>query len=103
MTVTLVHVYVKPEFIQAFVEATLENHEGSIQEPGNLRFDVIQDAQDQSKFILYEAYADDEAVADHKETDHYKKWKEAVAPWMSRPREGVKYKLLFPTAEHFSE
>lgn len=99
MIVTLVHVQVKPEFIRAFIEATRENHENSIQEPGNIRFDILQDAQDECKFILYEAYANDRAVAAHKETPHYEKWRDTVAPWMAKPREGVKHKLLFPAAE----
>jgi len=96
MIVTLVHVYVKPEFIPAFIEVTRENHENSIKEPGNLRFDILQDAQDQGKFVLYEAYVSEQAVAAHKETSHYAKWRDTVAPWMAKPREGVKHKLLFP-------
>lgn len=96
MTVTLVHVYVKPECIQAFIEATRLNHENSIKEIGNLRFDILQDASDPGKFILYEAYASAEAVAAHKETLHYLNWRDMVAPFMEKPREGVKHKLLFP-------
>jgi autoinducer 2-degrading protein len=97
MIVTFVHVYVKTEFVNAFIDATRENHESSIKESGNLRFDILQDAQDQSKFVLYEAYNSDEAVAAHKETSHYLKWRDTVAPWMSKPREGVKHKLLYPS------
>ena len=96
MPVTIVHVYVDPRFIKEFIEATRENHKSSILEKGNLRFDVLQDAQEPSKFILYEAYDSDDAVAAHKETAHYLKWRELVAPWMAKPREGVKHKLLFP-------
>ena len=96
MTVTLVHVYVKPEFIEAFINATHENHENSIKESGNLRFDVLQDAKDPGKFILYEAYQNEDAAAAHKETSHYSKWRDSVATWMAKPREGVKCKLLFP-------
>ena len=97
MTATLVHVYVKPEFISAFTEATRENHECSVTEGGNFRFDILQDAGDPGKFILYEAYDSEEAVLAHKETAHYLKWRDAVTPWMAKPREGVKHKLLFPS------
>jgi (4S)-4-hydroxy-5-phosphonooxypentane-2,3-dione isomerase len=98
MIVTLVHVFVKPEFVEQFIEATEENHLQSTQEPGNLRFDILQDASDSSKFVLYEAYQSDHAVAAHKETLHYLKWRDTVAPWMSKPREGVKHRLLFPAS-----
>ena len=96
MTVTIVHIWVNPENVKAFLQATKENHEQSIKEPGNLRFDVLQDAGDPSKFVLYEAYASDESAAAHKETAHYKKWRDAVALWMAKPREGMKHLLLFP-------
>ncbi|HEY3404495.1 MAG TPA: antibiotic biosynthesis monooxygenase [Ohtaekwangia sp.] len=96
MTVTLVHVYVRPEFVKAFIEATRENHEHSIKETGNLRFDILQDANQTNKFVLYEAYQSEQAVAAHKETAHYLKWRDTVAPWMEKPREGVKHVMLFP-------
>jgi autoinducer 2-degrading protein len=99
MIVTLVHVFVKPPFIDAFIEATRINHENSVKEPGNLRFDILQDDQNPGKFILYEAYANAEAVAAHKETSHYFTWRDTVAPWMEKPREGVKHKLLFPASK----
>jgi len=96
MTVTIVHVEVKPEFIQDFIRVTTENHHQSIQEPGNLRFDVLQLADNPAKFALYEAYENDAAAAAHKETDHYLKWREAVSAWMAVPRQGVKYQGLLP-------
>lgn len=96
MTVTFVHVYVKPEFIKSFIEATRLNHERSIKESGNFRFDILQDAQDPGKFVLYEAYESEQSVAAHKETQHYLSWRDTVAPWMAKPREGVKHTLLFP-------
>lgn len=96
MPVTLVHVYVNAEFVPAFIEATRRNHELSIKEEGNLRFDILQDAADPCKFVLYEAYETEGAVAAHKETAHYMAWRDTVAPWMARPREGVRHKLLFP-------
>lgn len=96
MTVTLVHVQVKPEFIQLFIEATRENHQKSVLESGNFRFDILQDAEDPGKFVLYEAYASEEAVKAHKETAHYAKWRDTVSDWMAKPRQGVKHQLLFP-------
>ena len=96
MIVTIVHAYVKAEFVNAFIEATAENHKNSIKEPGNLRFDILQDAADENKFVLYEAYDSEAAAAAHKETIHYLKWRDTVASWMARPREGVKHKLLYP-------
>ena len=96
MTVTFVHVQVKPEFVDDFIRATGENHKGSVNEPGNFRFDVLQDANDPGKFVIYEAYETDEAVAAHKETPHYRKWRDTVAAWMEKPRQGIKHTLLFP-------
>ena len=96
MIVTLVYVQVKSEFVQVFIEATRENHENSVKENGNIRFDILQDANDPAKFVLYEAYTTEQAVAAHKETAHYLRWRDTVAPWMAKPREGVKHNLLFP-------
>lgn len=96
MIATLVHVQVKPEFINSFINATRENHENSVKEQGNVRFDILQDKQDSGKFILYEVYESEQAAAKHKETTHYAAWRDAVAPWMAKPREGVKHSLLFP-------
>ncbi|SHG52874.1 autoinducer 2-degrading protein [Chryseolinea serpens] len=98
MVATIIHVQVKPEFRQTFIEATRQNHERSIQEPGNLRFDILQDAQDPNKFVFYEAYATEQAAAAHKETAHYQKWRDTVADWMAKPREGVKHNLLYPVS-----
>jgi autoinducer 2-degrading protein len=96
MIVTLVYVQVKSEYVKEFTEATRENHKNSVTENGNIRFDILQDANDPSKFVLYEAYATEQAAAAHKETPHYLAWRDKVAPWMAKPREGVKHKLLFP-------
>ena len=96
MHLTLVHVRVKPESRDAFIEATGLNHEGSVQEPGNLRFDVLQEPDDPNHFILYEAYRDAEAAAAHKTTPHYLIWRETVAEMMVTPRQGVHYPVLFP-------
>jgi autoinducer 2-degrading protein len=96
MVVTIVHVYVNPEFIGAFAEASRTNHENSIKESGNFRFDILQDASDPSKFILYEAYDSEQAAAAHKNTPHYAAWRDLVAPWMAKPREGLKHIMLYP-------
>jgi autoinducer 2-degrading protein len=96
MHTTLVHVHVKPEALDAFIAATRANHEGSVQEPGNRRFDVLQDASDPTRFVLYEAYASAEDAAAHKETPHYLAWRETVADMMAEPRQGVPYVGLFP-------
>jgi (4S)-4-hydroxy-5-phosphonooxypentane-2,3-dione isomerase len=96
MIVTIVHIWVKPEFIDEFTSATRKNHERSISEKGNFRFDVLQDAADPAKFVLYEAYESEVASAAHKETAHYLNWRDEVAPWMARAREGIKHEMLFP-------
>lgn len=96
MHVTLVHVRVKPESVPAFIAACCENHERSVQEPGNRRFDVLQDAADPNRFILYEAYATAEDAAAHKTTAHYLKWRDTVAEMMAEPRQGVNYLGLYP-------
>jgi len=97
MIVTCVHVYVKEAHIQDFIEATTLNHENSIKEPGNLRFDVLQDAGNPGKFLLYEAYTSEDAAAAHKQTEHYLTWRETVAPWMAQEREGFKHYVICPT------
>lgn len=96
MVVTSVMVQVKPDAITRFIEATVKNHEASVREPGNLRFDVLQSAEDPSRFMLYEAYQSDEDAAAHKTTPHYLEWKKAVEPWMQKPREGVPYAVICP-------
>jgi (4S)-4-hydroxy-5-phosphonooxypentane-2,3-dione isomerase len=96
MIVTCVYVHVKAEFIRAFKEATVVNHNESVKEPGNLRFDLLQDASDPDRFVIYEAYESDEAAADHKKTKHYEVWRDTVADWMAEPRKGVKYNIVAP-------
>ena len=94
MIVTLVHVWVREPFLEAFLEATAENHRNSVLEPGNLRFDILQDEKDPYKFVFYEAFDSDEAIAAHKETDHYKKWRDTVADWMAQPRQGIRHRVV---------
>jgi len=96
MTVTCVYVRVKEAHIDDFIRATTDNHLGSVEEPGNLRFDVLQSADDPSSFLLYEAYVTEEAAAAHKSTRHYLAWREVVAGWMAEPRRGVKYISICP-------
>jgi autoinducer 2-degrading protein len=96
MVVTCVSVYVKKEFIDAFINATVRNHQESIKEEGNLRFDVLQLSSDPSRFTLYEAYISEEASCDHKKTPHYLTWKDTVAPWMEKPREGFAHSVIAP-------
>lgn len=96
MFVTLVHVHVKREHIDAFLEATRANHEGSIREPGNLRWDVLREVADPTRFILYEWYVDEAAAVAHKATAHYDAWREAVTDWLVEPRTGVRYTGIYP-------
>lgn len=96
MIVSFVHVWVKPEYTEAFIEASIANHRESVKESGNLRFDILQDASDSNKFTFYEAYESEEAAGAHKDTPHYKVWRETVADWMAKPREGIKHIILSP-------
>lgn len=96
--VTLVHVAVKPEHVEAFLAATRANHLASVQESGNCRFDVLQSAADPTRFVLYEAYATAGDAKAHKDTAHYATWRDAVAPMMAEPRRGEPYAGLLPGA-----
>lgn len=96
MVVTVVNVVVKPENIDQFIEATIENHQNSIKEKGNLRFDFLQHRDDHSAFTLYEVYESDETAAAHKKTAHYLKWRETVETWMAKPRVGIAHNVLAP-------
>src|ERR1043165_1296445 len=96
MLVVHVHVRVKPESVEAFKQASLENARHSVRERGIARFDVVQQSDDPTRFVLVEVYRDAEAPARHKETAHYAAWRDAVAPWMAEPRKSVKYTNLFP-------
>jgi len=96
MLVVHVHVQVKPEWVEVFKAATLANARASLQEPGIARFDVMQQADDPTRFVLVEAYRTAAAPAQHKETLHYATWRDAVAPMMAEPRTSVKFKNVFP-------
>ena len=96
MYVTVVYVQVKQDHIDEFIEATRLNHLASTQESGNCRFDILQQQENPSQFILYEAYKNQQEAAKHKETQHYMSWRETVADWMAEPRQGIVYNGLFP-------
>jgi (4S)-4-hydroxy-5-phosphonooxypentane-2,3-dione isomerase len=96
MLVVHVHVQVKPECVEAFKAATLANARASVQEPGIARFDVVQQADDPTRFVLVEAYRTADAPAQHKETTHYATWRDTVAPMMAAPRTSVKFGNVFP-------
>jgi quinol monooxygenase YgiN len=96
MLVVHVHVHVKPEFVEDFKAATIENARNSVQESGLARFDVVQQKDDPTRFILVEVYRTQEAPALHKETAHYKKWRDTVADMMAEPRTGLQLTPIFP-------
>ena len=99
MFIVHVHIRVKTESIEAFKVASLENARHSVQEPGIARFDVIQQADDPTRFVLVEVYRTNEAPVHHKETTHYAAWRDAVAPLMAEVRTSVKYSNVFPPDE----
>ncbi len=96
MIVTCVYVKVKPGMVDKFITATRANHSESVREPGNLRFDVIQQADDRNSFMIYEAYESEEAVSEHKKTPHYLKWRDEVEDFMTEPRKGIRYHIIEP-------
>jgi autoinducer 2-degrading protein len=96
MIVTCVYITVKPESIDGFIRASEANHSESVKEPGNIRFDLIQQADDPCRFMFYEAYESEEAAAAHKNTAHYLKWRESVQEMMAEPRKGTRYNILQP-------
>lgn len=96
MLIVHVHVHVKTDQIDAFRAATLENARQSVQEPGVVRFDIIQQEDDPTRFVLVEIYRDAEAPAAHKATQHYAVWRDSVAAMMAEPRRSVRYAAVFP-------
>lgn len=94
----VVHVdcHVKPDRVDAFVEATLANARESVKEPGVARFDVVQDRDDPTRFVLVEIYRTADAPAAHKATPHYAAWRDAVAPMMAEPRTSRKFTNVHP-------
>lgn len=96
MHVTLVHIHVNNEDVAAFIAATRANHEASVGEPGNRRFDVLQAPGDPTRFVLYEAYATADDAAAHRQTAHYFAWRQSVESMMAEPRRGEPMNGLFP-------
>src|SRR5216117_3707551 len=96
MLIVHVHARVKPESVEAFRQATLENARNSVKEPGIARFDVLQQADDPTRFRLVEVYRTADAPAKHKETAHYQTWRGTVEPMMAEPRVSVKLSNVFP-------
>ncbi|UCF99187.1 MAG: antibiotic biosynthesis monooxygenase [Spirochaetaceae bacterium] len=89
MIVRIINVCVKEQSIEEFKRITIENRQGSIQEPGVLRFDVLQSENEADHFVLYEVYQDEQATLDHKQTSHYQRWRDAAGPMMARKREST--------------
>lgn len=96
MLVVHVQVHLKPEYVEAFKQASLANARESIKEPGIARFDLVQQQDDPTRFVLVEAYRTPDAPAAHKETKHYQAWRDTVAPMMAEPRSSTKFNNLFP-------
>jgi quinol monooxygenase YgiN len=91
-----VTIFVRPEHVAAFREATLDNARNTRKEPGNVRFDVLQAEEDPNRFLLYEVYRAKEDFVRHQQTPHYLRWKQAVADWMAQSRQGIKHHNVFP-------
>jgi len=96
MLIIQVHIHVKSEFVEAFKNATIENASSSVKEAGIERFDLVQQEDDPTRFILIEVYNTPKAPFAHKETPHYAKWRDAVEGMMAEPRQGIKYTNIFP-------
>ena len=96
MQIMIVYCHVKPEFVDAFKAACLENARNSVQEAGCARFDVLQQEDDPTRFVLYEAYRTPDAHPKHRETAHYAKWRDTVADMMAEPRTALKFGNAFP-------
>lgn len=99
MYVTVVYIHVKPDHVADFVEAIRENHESSIREPGNIRFDILQSVDDPTRFVTYMAYRDEAAARAHRETAHYFGFRDRVADWMVEPRKNVVYTGRYPATD----
>ena len=96
MIIVHVHVHVKPEGVEAFRAASVENSRASLEEPGVARFDVVQSTEDPTRFLLVEVYRTPEAPAAHKATPHYARWRDVVADLMAEPRTSTKYVNVAP-------
>ena len=101
MFIVLVYVHVKPDCVDAFTQATLANARNSVQEPGIARFDVVQQQDDPTRFVLVEVYRTPADPAAHKETAHYATWRDTVAEMMAEPRTSTKYENVYPDEERW--
>lgn len=97
MHATLIQLHIKLDHLADFLNAVKANHEASVQEPGNLRFDVLQSRVDPTRFLLYEVYTSAKAAADHRETAHYKEWSAQVPEWLASERKATEYRCLHPS------
>ena len=95
MYVVAVTIFVKSEFLDQFKDATLDNARNTRQEPGNVRFDVLQAEEDPCRFLLYEAYHTRDGFTAHQQTEHYQRWKTKVTDWMAQPRQGIRHHAIF--------
>jgi quinol monooxygenase YgiN len=102
MFIVYVFAHVKPEHVEAFRNATIENARNSVKEPGIARFDVIQQQDDPTRFVLLEVYRTPDDPARHKKTAHYQKWRDTVENMMAEPRTSVKYNNVFPDEKGWS-
>jgi quinol monooxygenase YgiN len=103
MVIVHVFAHVKSDMVEAFKSSTLENASNSLQEPGVVRFDVIQQQDDPTRFVLVEIYRTKDDPAKHKETPHYQKWRDTVAEMMAEPRTSIKYSNIFPHEQHWAK
>jgi autoinducer 2-degrading protein len=94
--VNVITIQVKPEHIEEFLAATVENHKGTRTEPGNIRFDVIQSVDDPGRVMLYEVFASQEAIEAHRRTAHYQAWAAKVPEWLAKPRERASHRVIAP-------
>jgi (4S)-4-hydroxy-5-phosphonooxypentane-2,3-dione isomerase len=99
MLIAHIHIHVKPESVAEFTDATIENARASIQEPGIVRFDVVQQQDDPTRFVLVEAYLSPDDVTAHRATAHYAKWRDTVEPMMAEPRQRTLYRAVAPAPE----
>ncbi len=103
MHIVLVNIHVKPEFLEQFKAASLENAKNSVLEPGVIRFDFLQQTEDSTRFLLVEAYPTPEDQLKHRDTRHYQTWRDSVTEMMADPRVGIKYKNIFPEDEDWKK
>jgi (4S)-4-hydroxy-5-phosphonooxypentane-2,3-dione isomerase len=101
MIIVHISIHIKPDKVEDFKEVTLKNARKSVQEPGIVRFDIIQQEDDPKHFLLEEMYRNSDAIAKHKDTTHYAEWRDAAEPLMSEPRKKITYIKIFPDDKEF--